>query len=227
MRLLILVIYSKSLHSHNMIDTYFIRSNMDQEDDIVINNDIINIKCEENYMNILYKSLKAMDYMMKKNNYDFVIRSNISTIIKINEVYERIKSLQPNNFYGGSKFIRNPYLAPIYGLNLENKKKYNLDKMMYVGGTFIIFSKNIVEHMVTNITLFDHRIIDDVAFGVYIDKYFGEIVNNGHKHKIDMNMNTYEPEKNLIIRNKTNNRSDDAKRMNEYVKKYIATYTNL
>jgi hypothetical protein len=46
-------------------------------------NDIIYVKGKEHILNVLYKTITAIEYIFQKNEYDFIIRSNISTIIHI------------------------------------------------------------------------------------------------------------------------------------------------
>lgn len=103
MKILLLILFSYSeiynqmleiqrnyIHTNDNIDAYFIVFNEEQSEEIQIIEDIISIKGKETYTNILYKTLKSLEYIFSNflTKYDFVVRSNISTIINLNNLYK-------------------------------------------------------------------------------------------------------------------------------------------
>jgi hypothetical protein len=79
MRVLILIIYSESniykqmmnlqkkyIHNFNNVDSYFIQMRENQISDIEIEDDIIFVKGEENFLTILYKTIKSIEYLFEK-----------------------------------------------------------------------------------------------------------------------------------------------------------------
>jgi hypothetical protein len=72
-------------------------------ENIVIIEDVIYVKGIESYTNILYKSIEALDYLRKVTaiKYDYVVRSNISTIIMLNNLYNFLLNCERHNIYTG------------------------------------------------------------------------------------------------------------------------------
>lgn len=102
MKILLLLIFSHNIiydemleiqklyiHNNKNIDVYFITLTESQSEEVILNNNIIYIKGKESYTNILFKTLKSLKFINNLNSeYDFVVRSNISTIINLNNLYE-------------------------------------------------------------------------------------------------------------------------------------------
>ena len=116
MNILLLIIFSNNslydemleiqktyIHKHKNINTYFVTFNEEQMERVVIKDNIIYIKGRESYINILLKTLEALEYINThfKNKYDFVVRSNISTIINLDTLYKYLLSCPDTNLYTG------------------------------------------------------------------------------------------------------------------------------
>ena len=120
---------------------YCYDANMVEEWKLIDN--VLHIRGEETYIpGILNKTMKAFEYYMPSiHNYDYVVRSNISTIIQFQLLENAL--------------IERPIL---YGGGLINDT--------YVSGTAIILSCPVIINMMKNIDKLETDKIDDVAIGL-------------------------------------------------------------
>jgi len=145
------------------VKTIYYKFNETIISDYVLENDILHIKGKETYVpGILDKTIKAFEYV---NNFefDYVIRSNISTIINFDLL---TKYLTNNKIeYGGG-----------FEFTLENIDKQGgiVDETYfgtkYASGTSIILSKKTLNEIVNKKSYVNYSIIDDVAFAILIDQ---------------------------------------------------------
>ena len=81
--------------SHPHIDTYTVQMNPELEQDIIVNdNNNILVKGNENLLNVLYKTTKSLELLTdcgKSNKYDYIVRSNVSTVIDFDRLYDYCK----------------------------------------------------------------------------------------------------------------------------------------
>jgi hypothetical protein len=131
MKLLILFIYStepiydkmlniqrKYIHNFkDFADCYFIQMRENQEKEAIIEEDIIYVKGEENYLNILHKTIVSLDLLFKSGNYDFLIRSTVATIIDIPKLLIYLNNVPREKIYTGAGFFWNlKWLDIKYGI---------------------------------------------------------------------------------------------------------------
>jgi hypothetical protein len=157
----------------NDIVYYFIQFREDQIQDIVINSDthFIYIKGKEGIMNILKKTTIAMDYVLKNHDFDFLVRTNISTITDVYNLGDFLTQIPNTKYYGGG-----------HVLELKWGTNYSLFGTVYVQGTGIIFTRDIVEDICKNRDKLENNIIDDVSIGRYIKKYHNDIFEATNKY---------------------------------------------
>jgi|688.fasta_scaffold109539_3 hypothetical protein len=107
----------------NDIKFFFIEYNKDISEDVLEVGDFIYVKGLEDPMvpNMLIKNVKAINYINSKYNYDYIIRSNLSTFWNIPVLFSLYNNIPRNNLFGGH-YIFNSFIT----------------------GTGIIISKNIV-----------------------------------------------------------------------------------
>ena len=139
---------------------------------------VLLVKGEETYIpGILQKTVDAFEYFKPSlNQYDFIIRSNISTIIQFDKLSDELR------------------VNPIqYGCGLcwgiENADKPEKDRgHIYSSGTSIILSSATVSRILENKQFMDETVIDDVSIGELISKkmpdvkmkpVFKNVPNNG------------------------------------------------
>jgi len=179
MKLLILAIYSDNdeyrvmrdiqrtyAHRFENVHYYFTSFREEQENDVMIEDDIVYVKGKEEYLNITYKTIKAFEFLLAKHSVDFVIRTNISTIVDIPKLILYCERLDKTPIYTG--YTQNlQWLDPPAGI-----RDHSLRGTIYVTGTNIIISQDIAQCMVENKEKIRYDVVDDVSFGVFINKYF-------------------------------------------------------
>ena len=193
MKLLLLLIYNstqhydkllelqrKYIHTHKDIDSYFISLREDNKENVEIENDIVYVKGSESYMNITYKTIASMDYLINKLNkkYDFVIRSNMSTFLNLKQLYNNILKLPKNNIYTGGLLHNLQWIDKKCGI--YDKRYFGLN---FASGTCIILSNDIVNGIIKNINKINMNIIDDVTLSIYIREFYKFAYTNQHKYK--------------------------------------------
>lgn len=243
MRLLILAIYHETEYYKEMlnvqqiyiqtikniyknIDYFFISLNPNQEDKIIINYDtnMIYVKGEECLLNITYKTIEAIKFMMNLNYYDYIIRTNISTIININNLVNFLSEMPKTNVYSGGISMSLRWYDTPAGINSDTYEKYNLYRINYFQGTGIIFSNDVITNIINNENNIIHEIVDDVSFGLYIRDYFPEIyetINTDKNTLARTEMNSFNAEA-IFIRNRlfcadNVNRTLDISRMSNII----------
>ena len=205
-------IQQKYVHKHNNVDSFFVKFDNLQNDDIIINDDIISVKGEELLINILDKTIKSFQLLLP-NNYDFFIRTNVSTIIDIEKLMCYLENAPKTNYYGGSSY-KLQWLDPTFGI---------VDKT-YWGVTFsrginIILSSDLVQNMVINKDKLNYSIIDDVSISIYLHENVPDAISNLLKYNVPyayVTMDNYkEVQRNyMFYRNKSDNRNNDIITMN-------------
>lgn len=113
------------------------------------------IKCEETQNNILYKTLKALEFVYNNFEFDFIFRTNISSFVNQYKLYEYLKDKPKEKFYRGPS-----YVYDIYG---------DYFKLKYASGGGFFLSKDLVLNLLKE----EHYppLADDVVIGYYLNKY--------------------------------------------------------
>ena len=247
MKILILIIASENqlynkmkfiqqayIHNHKDIETYFVVMKPDLETEIELVDKTIYLKGEETYLNILRKTVVALKYLLNENEYDYVIRSNLSTIIDLDLLEQYCSSLPEINVYTGGRLLDLEWEDPNMGVTSEYKG------LLFVQGSFIVFSSDVINNLISNEDKLLFEVIDDVSIALFISRY-----TNISKEKIiefkpkfcldnltDVKLKQYSTEKHMWVayRNKRKNRESDIDEMinqvNEINKNYIKKYNN-
>lgn len=120
---------------------------------------------------ILNKTILAFQKMfpVDQKKYDYCLRSNISTVVNLSELYLRLSLLDPKIDYGGS------YVHTINKLN----KSVGVDQESFIGkkfvsGTSILLSFDAMKLLLNNLdglrTKYGDNVIDDVMIGLWMDE---------------------------------------------------------
>ena len=173
------------------------------------NKNILELDGEESIVpGVLDKTVKALLYFSYdiKEKYDYVIRSNISTVIEFKKLNKLL--LNERIDYGGGLINTLNWLDPPSGI--INKKYFGTK---FVSGTCIIMSKNTVLSILSKQDLINYTIIDDVSIGILIKNYFPDISIKDLKNFVfvnNINNAILKVYKNYIFyRHKTKNRKND------------------
>jgi FkbM family methyltransferase len=123
------------------VNVYFISTDFRLNTDYTINDNIININYKSNYGTIIYKTLFALK-ILQKENYDFVVRGNLNTIIDINMISQFSQTIPTTNVFTSPFFEGNSY--PF--------------------GYFIMISKDIADYLIQlNVTPDNRWYLEDTA----------------------------------------------------------------
>lgn len=227
MKICILVIYNDGedyremlkiqrsyLHKYDNVQSYFTMFRENQLNPIEIKGDFIYVKGKESYLGILQKTVDAFEYIIKDiGNFDYFIRTNMSTIVNIPALQDFCQTLPNKHVYTSGIMVNLQWLDEPFGITDDS-----LWGTKYASGTSIIMSKDVVKHIVDNKRLLRYDVVDDVAIGVYMTKYLPIV------YTYDKMASFYSVPENIILEqidNKTvffrnrssNNRKKDIKHM--------------
>jgi hypothetical protein len=137
-----------------------------------LKDDVLYIHGNETYTpGILDKTILALDYFKHEiqNTHDFVVRSNISTIVNFNVLIPLLDT-NPSLQYSSGK---------IYILAWMDEKGGVKDETWYgtifASGTSIILSKWVAQDLINRKDLIRRELIDDLAIGVFIREHRKDI----------------------------------------------------
>lgn len=113
-----------------------------------------NLHCDsfEGWNELLPNTLSAMKYLRDSVDFDFLIRTNQSTYWNLINLKILLKNLPMNEVYAGF---------------LEKREYPEVD---YISGSGIIFSKDVVDLLITNQNKIESDFIDDLAIGRFLNK---------------------------------------------------------
>jgi len=160
----------------NEIIFYFCQMNNEQENDLEVVDNFLYVKGNESLLNILKKTIVSMKYIIQNHNIDFLIRTNISTIININKFKQILQFIPRTEFYGSSNYLNLQWLSYEHGI-YDN----SLFGTIYAQGTCIIFSKDIVEDICRDSDKLRYDLVDDLAIGVYINTFKPHVLESSQR----------------------------------------------
>ena len=215
-----LELQQKYVHSHDNVDTYFITC-MDQPEEIKVVGDMIYVKGDETPLNILMKTVKSIDYLLNTlhKQYDYIVRTNISTIIHLDNLYKYLESSPRTLFYSGGFLLYIRWsLVEWFHLSSENKHLSNsFYGTKFIQGTSIILSIDMIQTLLRK--SIDYDIIDDIKIGLWIKEDFPDIYNNLENVPMaKFIINEFSPDC-VFIRNKSDDRRLDVTRMKDVINK--------
>jgi hypothetical protein len=142
---------------------YYQYSNTEKFHKPYLKDDILYIHgIESRIPGILEKTIKAFEYV-KDNEYDYLVRSNISTIINFKMLEQKLIDTAVD--YASSIILNLNWDDGVDGI--IKSKHYGTN---FASGTSIIFSKQLVDFILTCKDELDYTIMDDLAIGVLIKK---------------------------------------------------------
>jgi len=155
----------------NNVTTIYYKFNDNNTEEYELVDDILNIKGSETYVpGILEKTIKAFQYVNNNYKFDYIIRSNISTIINFDLLCQQLET-NPIE-YGGKKLV-------LWIINIpDGIIDTTYFGTEYAAGTSIILSKNTVNEIINNKDKLLYNIIDDVSLKLLIDKELNHIKQN-------------------------------------------------
>lgn len=109
----------------------------------------------ESYANIGHKTIKAFEYLLQNQEFDFILRTNSSSFIHLYNLINFLKDKPKDKFYAG-------YPIPYHTEDL------NID---FATGSGYIISRDLVKYIVENQNKWNHNYPDDVGVGKLLCDY--------------------------------------------------------
>lgn len=154
---------------------------------------------------ILQKTVHAIRHTWKPE-FDFIVRSNVSTIVNWPVLLSLLQQ-QPSIHFGG-KIIRS-FRPSLFG-------------KLFVQGTSIIMSKHVVQWLLNNLKCINPKFMDDVALSDALRRC--PFVQQIHDfHDFFTTSRTFDGDRpRAFFRNKSRNRDEDVQRMKIIVQNLMA-----
>jgi hypothetical protein len=191
-KILILVIYSKDekikeydmmkeiwlkyMNRNNNIKSYFITYKEELEEEYMIEGNYIYIKGKESLIPGVYdKTIKSMKIVKYIYDYEYCVRTNISTFINMYKLEEYINKIEmEERVYCGSR----------------GEVDIEKNKIFFMSGTSIILSRDLCDYLIENHNEYVKiNLIDDVLIG-YIFKENKNIniidINKESSNRVDL-----------------------------------------
>ena len=131
-------------HKHPNIDIYYYYGNADNNQII---NDEIYVNIPESFSNIGFKTISALKLIEAEKEYDYIFRTNVSSYINQELLFEKITTLPRNNV-----------LAAVIG---------EVNGIKFPSGAGFLLSRDLVQYIISNEHKWDHSYMDDVALGLF------------------------------------------------------------
>lgn len=160
------------------IDYYFITYDESITEEFKLIGDTLFIKGNESLLNIVDKTIKSLRYFTNDKEYDFIVRTNISTAYNYNLLYNHLNELPKNNLYNGGLLFKLGWIDEPCGITKYNIEKYSLDGLYYFQGTCIILSPDVVKFILDNHNNLIHEVVDDVSICLFIKNYLPNVYLN-------------------------------------------------
>ena len=177
--------------------------------------DILYIKGKESYVpGILEKTIRTLEYFQESfNNYDYVVRTNASTIINFDLLVEKLHTETVD--YGSGLVFK---LSDHY----SDAVIVNEDKNIFASGTSIILSIPSARELIQNKRLLKYDIIDDLAIGIYFNDHNENIIpksiDSGNNEFVFVDDNTnLDVDRTIFYINRNRNRENDVSNMKKIV----------
>lgn len=139
-------IWETYMKSHPDIECYFIEFTPAVLSPLLTSNTLF-LRGRETYLGILDKTFRALDYFTRRKQYDYVIRTNLSSVWIFPKLMRFLETAPRTGLYGG---VRNEY------------HPWN-----FISGAGITFSWDVVQILLQNRHLaYASKVIDDVDIGV-------------------------------------------------------------
>jgi len=132
------------MNLHPNIKSYFIKLDPQITTDILLDNNTIFIKGNESFVpGCLIKTINSIDFLLKTQNFDFIFRTNMSSVLDLHKFYNLLDNYK-NDYSGKIGYHNNIKFASGAGMLLSKQLCYTL-----------INSKNTL----------DYNLLDDVSIG--------------------------------------------------------------
>jgi hypothetical protein len=197
-------IWKKYMNTHTNIVSYFIKSDINIQDDVVIDGNTIYVKNEESLIpGIYYKTIEAIKYCLKNIDYDYIYRTNLSSLLDMDQMYSFI--INNKIEYGG-----------VIGCH---------NNIAFASGSGFLISRDASIYLLENQPNIEKDLPDDVLIGYIITKKYNiEFINRNDITKENDNRLTY---RNSIFHYRCKSNNSHTNTINIMEKIYNVIYKQL
>lgn len=147
-------LWRKYMNTYKDIKSFFIKSKDDLTSEIQEDEDTIYVKGNECLIpGVLHKTLKSVEYIIKKYEFDYLYRTNLSSFICLEKLYTFVSNNKLD--YGGMLYHYDEH----GGFPAHLKKEY---KFSYASGSGFFMSNEACRNLIIMKNTLDMDIIDDV-----------------------------------------------------------------
>jgi len=134
------------MNTHPNIKSYFIKYKSDLIEDVSLENDNIFIKGNESLIpGCLDKTIKAIEFCLKNQEFDFIFRTNMSSVVDLNKLNNILENY--NRHYSG-----------VIGTHKN---------IQFASGAGILLSKPLCIFLTSYKNKLNYNLIDDVSIGLF------------------------------------------------------------
>ena len=238
-KILYLILYNENLdHENEMkrvldryvnnfshVKTYFVAFKKLNNKEYEINGNTIYFNGIESYIpGVLDKTIKTIRLLTTNLTYDYLVRSNISTVIDLTKLTNLLANIKNTNIYATG--------WTLVGCKKCGPKNFLLS---YASGTSIILDKVSAKYLLDNADKLRYDIIDDMSIGLLMKSNKGVkiyefpgfkfnkinniklLYNYVNSPKLILDSDPYAFKNIIFYRNKTKNRYHDIIKMNNFV----------
>jgi hypothetical protein len=135
------------MHSHPLVKSYFIKfsSNVAHVAEVV--GDTIFVQGTESFVpGCLEKTLRAIEFVLQNEDFQFIFRTNLSSVVDLNALYHVCINT-------------NMDCAGVIGY---------LDNQAFLSGAGMLLSRKVCQDLVCNQHTLDYGLMDDVSIGAFL-----------------------------------------------------------
>ena len=137
------------MNLHPNIKSYFIKFEPQLTTDILVDNNTIFIKGNESFIpGCLIKTIESIKYLLKNEEFDFIFRTNMSSVVHLNDLY---------NFIVNNKHDYSGFIGRINNIN-------------FASGAGILLSKKMCYSLIDYKNSLNYNLLDDVSIGFLLNK---------------------------------------------------------
>ena len=207
------------------VDTiyYVYDENIDSEYNYDQEKNLLRIRGKETYLpGILEKTIKTFHFVPTLGKqYDYIIRSNISTLVDFNKLSDVLTTTKIHYGGGLTMTLSKEWRDPNCGIHDDRYQG-----VTYASGTCMMFSNELFQKMLSMTDRIDYNVIDDVSIGQFIMKEFPDYTLKGFE-SLFCSTDWVRDEKGLeelskkyvFFRNRHTDRREDIKKMDYLVNK--------
>ena len=124
----------------------------------------IRINIRECPGNILKKTLLVFEYVNKKYEFDYLLRTCLCSYVDIHKLINIVDNLPPKKVFAGS----------ISRISISQAAKYNLDRINFICGANMLLSRDVLQCVINNKDdiIDKYKKIDDVAISKVINEHY-------------------------------------------------------